>query len=936
MRTKLIIVAIASFSLLFVGMKIFTHYKNENRIKNIKLERNRPDKAKSIAGAMEYYQAIKANPITGEIDHELVAAAYRDADRLQGYRALNLDWISRGPDNFAGRTRTLVVDKDNPEILVSGGVSGGIYRSANGGKSWTKIIYAAEAGGLVVSCMTQASDGSIYFGTGEMYFTAMSGPNGDLTSGSRGGGIYKSTDKGLTWTFLSSTDPATKGSRWYNIQSVKTDPTNASTVYAATYSGLMKSTDGGTTWNSITMPDGASAQIFIDLILSPDGKTIFTASYAAGRCRLFRSVDGAAFERIGTAITRNGNTVSPNPITEATRLTLAMAPSDPNYVYVCATSNGTAPYPGTHSFGGLYQSKDKGTTWEQVVTGLSSTAQPFGSQGHYQGQYDNCVIVDPSNKERVFLAGVTMYCYNNKQFYKVASTEEYLSDLFKNPQFVHVDMHNFVFDTKSNPSRMYILTDGGIYMSTDFQKDYPTYSYSNMYYTTTQYYGLAVDIHGNLLGGTQDQSTMYIDAGSLSGNSAHEILGGDGFYAEISKYDNNIIFYESQEGRCVRSNNKGKGYEKFVYDYKTQDYVIDDQFYFNTPFRLWENIEKQTFYDTNNNPYDSNVHVSKCFVAGAKGVWLTLDAVDFNADSIRWYLISKGIANQQILHLEYSSDGDAVFAGTRTGRLYRISGLKNKKIWFDQGGNFNPDNFGIKTDLLGSWSGRSVCGIGISPSNNNVVVVTLGNYVSGFDHVYISKNAMADVANVTFTAIHGNLPRMPVYDAAINSQSSNQDTIIIATELGMWATTNGGNTWTEENKGMNRVPVFMIRQIKRYPWWKGYEFFIGTHGMGIMASNTFVTNLGQSENKQLTQKMSIFPNPVRDQLNVRYILNQPSVLKADIINMNGQIVKQYTINNTVRGENNTKLDASMLQRGMYFVRLTADGVNLVSRFSVVE
>jgi len=932
MRTKLFIILITTLLLVYTGINVSKHYKNEKRLKNISLAFNKSEDGNNIKGAIEFYNTIKANPLTGEIDPQLIEAAYRQADKLGGFRALNLNWISRGPDNYGGRTRALIIDKDNPNILVAGGVSGGVYRSTNGGKSWNRIDYAAEAGGLIISCMEQASDGTIYFGTGELYFTAMSGPNGDLTSGLRGGGMYKSTDKGLTWTYLTSTNPTANGSRWYNVQSVKADPTNPSIVYAATYSGFMKSTDAGATWNRLDFPDGASAQIFIDIAISNDGKNIFTASYGAGRCKLFRSINGGAFEKIAASVTE---------ITNSTRLTIAIAPSDNNYVYVCSTSNGTAPYPGIHCFGGLYQSIDNGTTWTQIVAGHSS-AEPFGRQGQYQGQYDNCVAVDPYNKERVFVAGVTLYCYSNKQFYKVASQEEYLDadGLYKNPQFVHVDMHNFRFDMKSKPAKMYILTDGGIYVSDDFQKDYPTYSYSNMYYTTTQYYGFAVDIHGNLLGGTQDQSSMYIDAGGLTGNSAREVRGGDGFYAEISKYDPNIMFYESQEGSCVRSNNKGKGSEAFVRDDKNNKYLIDDNFYFNTPFRLWENKEKQTFYDTSGNPYDSIVHVSKCFFAGEQGVWMTPDAVDFNADTIRWYLISKGLNGQQILSMEYTSDGDAVFVGTKSftaGRLYRISGLKGKNLWFDQNGNFDPDYFGLKTELLGSWANRVVCGIGVSPSDNGVVVVTLGNYVSGYDHVYISKNALDDVANVTFTAIHGNLPRMPVYDAAINSSSANQDTIIIATELGMWATVNGGTTWTEENKGMGRVPTFMIRQIKRYAWWKGYEFFAATHGMGIRSTTSFISNVGIGEKeKNLTQQISVFPNPVREQLNVKYILNTPSDLQADIINLNGQIVRKTTITNNVRGENTRNINVGTLQPGMYFIRLSSDGINLVSRFNVIE
>lgn len=435
--------------------------------------------ARSIQGALEYYAMVKGDFETGEIDPVLVSQAYLQADRNKQYRsALNLKWESKGPDNMGGRTRALVVDKDNPNILIAGGVSGGIYKSTDGGITWVRKSYQAGPGGLIVSCINQASDGTIYFGTGEGYFNAMSGPNGDLTSGSRGGGIYKSTDRGETWDTLKSTDPTLAGnSRWLNVQSVKTDPTNPNIVYAATYSGFMKSTDAGASWTRLDMPDGGTIQIFIDIAVSPDGKTIYTASYAAGRCKLFRSRNGDPFT-VATTLSQ---------ITNTTRLTLAIAPSNPNYVYVCAASNGSSPYPGAHSFGGLYQSKDNGDTWASVIAG-GSAIEPFGSNGHYQGQYDNCIAVDPSDPERVFFAGVNLYIYDKGSWYKGASDEEYSDNdqLYKNPYFVHVDMHNIVFDTKSNPKKMYIVTDGGIYSSSNYVNKYPTFKDLNLYYTTTQ------------------------------------------------------------------------------------------------------------------------------------------------------------------------------------------------------------------------------------------------------------------------------------------------------------------------------------------------------------------------------------------------------------------------------------------------------------------
>lgn len=932
MKTKLygvLIVLIAGVFAVTIGKKI----QQNQYLKNLNIAFHDGDKStQSIHGALEYYNMIKADPTTGKIDHLLVEQAFKDADRLSGYRAgLSMDWISRGPDNVGGRTRGLVIDKDNSNLLIAGGVSGGIFRSTNGGKSWTKIVIDANAGGLIVSCMTQAPDGTIYFGTGEGYFNSMSGPNGDLTSGSRGGGIYKSVDRGITWDSLQSTDPSKSGnSRWLNVQSIKTDPTNASILYAATSSGFMKSTNAGGSWTRLDFPDGGTNLIFIDIAVSPDGQSIFTAAYGSGRCKLFRSVNGANFTKIAETVTQ---------ITNSTRLTLAIAPSKPNVVYVCSASNGTSPYPGAHCFGGLYRTEDNGDTWTQVVAGKSE-AEPFGRQGQYQGQYDNCVGVDPSNPDRVFVGGVEFYCYKKGFWYQAASLEEFtdMDGKYKNPLYIHADKHNIIFDTKSTPKKMYVVSDGGIYVSENFStNDYPTFTSLNLYYLTTQFYAIAVSPRGDIVGGTQDNNTIKIDYSGLTGNSGSDILGGDGFYTEISKYNPNIYFYESQEGRCYRSINKGKSSEGFTWD--GTNYTIDDAFFFNTPFRLWEDKEKQTFYDTSGTPFDSMVHISKFFFAGQTGLWMTPDAVDFQGDSVRWYKISKGIT-QQILSIEYSSDGDAVFVGTKSfsnSALYRISGLKDKRLWFDGSGNFNPDNFGIKTELLGTWPSRSVCGIAISPSDDDVVIVTLGNYVNGLDHVYISTNALNPAASVTWKSIHGNLPRMPIYDAAINSQSNNQDTIVIATELGIWATSNGGNSWTEENEGIGRIPIFMLRQLKMHPWHKGYFIYAATHGMGIFECRTFCPNVGINDMKHdVTQSVSVYPNPVKDILNMNFNINQPSDLNALVFNIQGQVVKRFAIKNVNTGENIVKTDITGLKPGTYILKIQGINTDMMTKFLVID
>ena len=969
--------------------------------------------SRSIQGALEYYAMIKGDFQTGEIDPNLVSLAHSQAEIIKQQRSsgLNLSWVSRGPDNIGGRTRALVIDKDNPQILYAGGVSGGVYKSVNKGTTWARKTYSARVGGLIVSCMDQASDGTLYFGTGEGYFNMMSGPDGNLVSGSRGGGLYKSTNKGEDWEFIISTDPTIPGNtRWYNVQSVKVDPKNPNTIYAATQAGFMKSTDAGNTWVRLDMPDGGTIQTFIDIAISPDGNTIFTASYSAGRCKLYRSINAGGEFKIATTEAL---------ITNTTRLTLAIAPSNPSYVYVCAASNGTSPHPGAHSFGGLFQSKDNGDSWKQVVPGATE-AEPFGRAGHYQGQYDNCVAVDPGNPERVFVGGVYFYLYNNGQWYKIASSEEFLdnANMYKNPYHAHVDFHNIVFDTKSNPKRMYLATDGGIYVSENYNVTYPFYKELNLNYITTQFYAMAVSSRGDIVGGTQDQGSIRIEYLGITGNSGKNILGGDGFYSEISAVDPNIYFFESQYGNLYRSFNAAViGSERMTIPYSTEiDGGTNRQTYynFNTPFRLWDKLEPKivdpccnsllvldscvynpagywacTFNSNCNlfNCFDNfpihaklyssttqfladisiialdslsstkyliniapgytpekgmkieltpQVHVSKFFMATKSEIWMTPNATEESSDTFKWFRLAQGL--QQVISMAYTSDGGTLFVGTRSstgGRLYRITGL-NQPIWFDSSGAFTPESFGITTNIIGSWSNQVVTGVSVSPSNDDVVVITLGNYVFNRDHIYLTLNAHDSAASVLWKSIHGNLPNAPAYSAVINSQSSNQDTIIVATELGIYATFDGGDEWFEENKGMDRAPVFMLRQLKKHSWSNAFTIYAATHGMGFFETNTLVSTSIEEQDKQYKAKLSVFPNPAVNNVNMKYILNNGNNLNGFVYNLNGQIVKRFDVKNNIKGENQTWINVSDLRAGTYIIRLIGEDTDISNKMIIVR
>ena len=155
------------------------------------------EESQSFKGAYEYMMSLKADPATGKIPYDLVLNAKQEVSdilRTRSAAATSLLWAEMGPDNVGGRTRAILIDKDNTDKIFAGGVSGGLWLSLNAGLNWNIVegTDALDFSGVVSIC--QASNGDIYFGTGEGSTVGSFGGNSNGSTGIIGGGIYKSTD----------------------------------------------------------------------------------------------------------------------------------------------------------------------------------------------------------------------------------------------------------------------------------------------------------------------------------------------------------------------------------------------------------------------------------------------------------------------------------------------------------------------------------------------------------------------------------------------------------------------------------------------------------------------------------------------------------------------------------------------------------------------
>ena len=554
------------------------------------------------SGAARYLKTMRANPSTGTYSVTDVKRAYKQAkdNSLRGKAsAFDMSWRNIGPDNVGGRTRALIVSNQKNNVLFAGGVSGGLYKSTNKGVTWQEVPYEASGKfkSLAISCMEQASNGTIYFGTGERGFTTIWGLQGaNARSGFKGMGMWKSTDGGETWEHLTSTIPdqpfGSGRSIWSSVNEIAIDPNNPQRIFAATMNGLMESTDGGQSWTRKT--DGLRPNIYLEVQFSNDGNTLFTATQRS----LFRSTDGGnSFSEIQRDAGFPQNNIG--------RIELAFAPSDNDVVYSnVTTARG-------ERLKGIYRSEDGGQTWNAIVEGDNNNLfDPFSRPTQGQGTWDNVLAVNPYNKYQIYVGGITFWTYKgngegNGQWQKIANGTKFFGDS-RNPDYLHADNHEIRFDTASNPPKMYIGNDGGVFRSkTDFRKNLsPEYKELNTGFTTAQFYAFDAVPNGDILGGTQDNGTFKYLKDGLTGKSYRGVLGGDGFYSVISELRPSVYVSESQYANIGRSSDRGNSYNRGLYDDRiglpdpAQLSSARDRVLFNTPFELYENPNNELSKDS--------------------------------------------------------------------------------------------------------------------------------------------------------------------------------------------------------------------------------------------------------------------------------------------------------------------------------------------------
>jgi photosystem II stability/assembly factor-like uncharacterized protein len=825
---------------------------------------------KKAAGMSEYFNSIRANIATGTVSPEEYFNALNASNQVSSKRAINATWNELGPDNVGGRTRAFLQDKDSSSVMYVGGVSGGLFRSTSRGSSWSPVNDLQE--NLNVSSITQSSNGNIVYGTGEGQFVSVDGTLRG-TPGFQGFGMFISTNRGRTFTNIPSTR------NFGNISSLAAEPAEFGTrIYASTDAGVQYSDDGLTWTRGRT---GASKEVKV----ATNGHI-----YAQIGSNIFKSTDRGS----------NWTTITPENISFV-RASIAISPEDPNYVYLMTSNNASR-------LEGVYRSMDGGTSWTKIINTGSIYFDPLSNSLQGQGNFNNVITVNPRDKNHIIMGGVFL------AEWKINTNPRYIASLNDfggaNPTHVHADKHVLQWDMSTTPPTLIIGCDGGLFFSSDNLR---TYAPKNFGFNATQFYYVSADYDGNVTGGTQDNGSLYINKKGNTSKSAVEIRGGDGFTSHISTKDKSIIFSSSYYGNITRSKDFGRT-QLCVWDRRiaraftgltdTAEYCGHNNpaswAPFNTKYILWEHPD-----------YENKQ--SRLFFARYGQVWMAEGITNFDKEP-NWYLIANSQGNGEVWDMEVTPDGSSLFI-SNSSTIWRVDGL-NTATYLP----FSPELSippGITmTNLNFNSGGRSITSVNLDPRNSNKALITIGNYGGG-SHVFVGNNMLG---TPSYTNITNNIPDMPVYDGVITYASSNS--YFVGTDLGIFASDDGGNTWTSQsvNSKYPRVPTISLRQFY-FPYKSQGAIYAGTHGRGFFECVQYRTSLKESVSKKLTQALSAYPNPANDIVTVKFDSPVNEKVTLNVIDINGKVTYSHTHLAHV-GTNSVSFETALIKSGVYVITST--------------
>lgn len=792
-----------------IRKKFYAEFEQLEKQGKIEKEEKNGDGLMQQFRRWEYLMRARTFP-TGNIPDG--AVQWREWQEYQNTHAAQFEKNAAGPawqqvgtnvvpslGGGAGRVNVVRLAPNNTNIIYIGTAGGGVWKSTNGGSSWTTTTDKYPVTSIADIAIDATNPNNLYVATGDGAGYEVSD---DFWGGVYTAGILRSTDAGATWSQVARELPQAMRTI---IQRLIIHPSNPNVLLAATRQGIYRTTNGGGVWKKVL-----NNHCYDMEWNTANSNTV----YAGGEGIVYKSTDaGATWNSIKTGLGSG-------------RMSLEVSASSAQVIYALTGSS-------------FQRTTDGGTTW---------TARSYPSGAGFYGYYDLVLSCADANTDYLVAGGLNTVKSTN------GGSSWTLVDNWSNytaPNYVHADKHAAMFYPGST-TNILLGTDGGIFKTTNGGTNWGDLSNGLM---IAQIYRL----------GTTPQNVNLITSGwqdngcnKWDGTNWTRIFGADGMETAIDYTNQNTIYEAYQYGALQRSFNGGTSWT----------YIAPGGGDWITPFVIDPVVNTRLYYGGFGTLYKTENQGSS---------WSAVSGLNWGG-----YGESIAIA---------PSNNNIVYSAS-FGKIFKTNMATN-----------------TSTDITAGLpvTKASINYIAVSGANSNHVWVALSGY-SSHEKVYRTTNGGSSWTNVS-----GSVPNLPV-NTIVYQNNSSSDRVFIGTDIGVYYT---DNTLTDWQPYGNNLPNVMVHELEIN--YTNNKLVAATYGRGIWRVDIPATEpqpITKNNSSELDAK--IFPNPTTGIVNVQ-VQNAKADVLLSVYKLTGEKVASYHYN--ANAAKAIKIDLANQPFGNYIIHL---------------
>lgn len=629
----------------------------------------------------------------------------------------------------AGRINCIAFNPTNTNIMWAGSPGGGLWKSTNGGASWTTNTDQFTTLGVSAIAIDPNDVSVMYIGTGDRD-----------ANDTYGVGVLRSTNGGSTWNATGLTHTL---QNFVTIARILVVPGSGNVVLCASSAGIYKSTDFGSSWSQ------KISGSFKDMAFMPGNPTVV---YAAAGGTIYKSTNtGETWTALSPGFTSSA----------VNRIAIGVTPHNPRCVYaLCSNASGSVFY-------GLYRSLDTGSTWSlrssspNILGGASA-----GNDTRGQGWYDLAIAVNPNDSNDVFIGGINSWRSTNGGTNWTCKTMWYTGTSLP---YIHADQH--AMEYKPGTTQLYAGNDGGVFTTTNGGTNWSDLSNGLQ---IMQFYRIshAATSATFAMGGAQDNGTNRFNNSSWA-----QVYGGDGMDNAIDFTDANVLYASSQYGNFGRSTNGGGSWTTVTPSGQADNGawvtpIIIDPTASQTIVTAYSNVFRSTNRGTN------------------------------------WSTIGSGFLTSKATVLAMTPANASHIVVANSSQLYRTT--NGGTAW---------------TNIKGTLP-SNINRVAIHPTRPDTMWVVMGAWSAG-NKVYMTTNG-----GTTWTNMTGSLPNVPFNCVVL--ENNTVEGVYVGCDAGIYYRNNAMSDWISFDDGLPNVGV---RDLEIH--YGSKKLRAGTYGRGLWQGDLY-------------------------------------------------------------------------------------------------